>query len=424
MRSDSSSIWRWLIFANQLKTAIDEPQLHKLPVSIEFCIDSLSLSNSLDLRSFFSGRIGMQDIHGILGGGAAGGSGGPIFGDRRMRAAPQGQHHQQAIKCPRCDSSNTKFCYYNNYNLSQPRHFCKNCRRYWTNGGVLRNVPVGGGCRKAKRSKRKAASPAPPHRPPPSTAVNDRDNKSNSRSSSESTSANKAAKAQPAGGFADVTDGVGSGKVTMVTESGSEFSSSPNYKFSEQPPVNYTVQEPTKPDCSAINGNFKPLIDPGGIAPTNSSTAAIFSEIGGFASFMNGDQNQSLSGFGAGGDVAATPFRIHHQNQVNHHQEENQQMMRNLTAENWRMEKVDGGNHWGAGVLDQTVQMDLVPNIRSTGGGVLAGGDWHGISGGERGNIGNLFDLTSGNSGGHWSQSADQWHESDHDHDHHLYLPP
>ncbi|CAH2038645.1 unnamed protein product [Thlaspi arvense] len=53
-----------------------------------------------------------------------------------------------ALKCPRCDSINTKFCYYNNYNLSQPRHFCKACRRYWTRGGALRNVPVGGGCRK------------------------------------------------------------------------------------------------------------------------------------------------------------------------------------------------------------------------------------------------------------------------------------
>uniref|UniRef100_A0A5B6YKS4 Dof zinc finger protein n=1 Tax=Davidia involucrata TaxID=16924 RepID=A0A5B6YKS4_DAVIN len=55
---------------------------------------------------------------------------------------------QEHLKCPRCDSTNTKFCYYNNYNLSQPRHFCKNCRRYWTKGGALRNIPVGGGSRK------------------------------------------------------------------------------------------------------------------------------------------------------------------------------------------------------------------------------------------------------------------------------------
>ncbi|KAJ4845955.1 hypothetical protein Tsubulata_029201 [Turnera subulata] len=54
--------------------------------------------------------------------------------------------------CPRCGSSNTKFCYYNNYSLTQPRYFCKGCRRYWTKGGSLRNVPVGGGCRKSRRS--------------------------------------------------------------------------------------------------------------------------------------------------------------------------------------------------------------------------------------------------------------------------------
>lgn len=66
-------------------------------------------------------------------------------------------HHQQQPppppRCPRCDSSNTKFCYYNNYSLSQPRYFCKACRRYWTQGGTLRTVPVGGGCRKTKRPR-------------------------------------------------------------------------------------------------------------------------------------------------------------------------------------------------------------------------------------------------------------------------------
>ncbi|XP_022744147.1 dof zinc finger protein DOF2.4-like [Durio zibethinus] len=60
---------------------------------------------------------------------------------------------EAALKCPRCESTNTKFCYFNNYSLTQPRHFCKTCRRYWTRGGALRNVPVGGGCRRNKRSK-------------------------------------------------------------------------------------------------------------------------------------------------------------------------------------------------------------------------------------------------------------------------------
>ncbi|GER33408.1 Dof zinc finger protein [Striga asiatica] len=65
---------------------------------------------------------------------------------------------EQAINCPRCSSTNTKFCYYNNYSLSQPRYFCKTCRRYWTQGGSLRNVPVGGGSRKNKRSYNSSSS--------------------------------------------------------------------------------------------------------------------------------------------------------------------------------------------------------------------------------------------------------------------------
>ncbi|KAL8114036.1 hypothetical protein AgCh_021070 [Apium graveolens] len=62
------------------------------------------------------------------------------------------QKDEAPKNCPRCHSTNTKFCYFNNYSLSQPRHFCKACRRYWTAGGSLRNVPVGGGSRKNKRS--------------------------------------------------------------------------------------------------------------------------------------------------------------------------------------------------------------------------------------------------------------------------------
>ncbi|KAH9303422.1 hypothetical protein KI387_015005, partial [Taxus chinensis] len=79
----------------------------------------------------------------------------PPMLERRMKPQPE-----QALKCPRCESTNTKFCYYNNYNQSQPRHFCKTCRRYWTKGGSLRNVPVGGGCRKNKRVKRTIDHPA------------------------------------------------------------------------------------------------------------------------------------------------------------------------------------------------------------------------------------------------------------------------
>ncbi|KAG2595112.1 hypothetical protein PVAP13_5KG052600 [Panicum virgatum] len=101
---------------------------------------------------------------------AAGGAGGGAGGGREPLGLP----------CPRCESVDTKFCYYNNYTQSQPRHFCRTCRRYWTRGGALRNVPVGGGTRKATpvtRRKRPASTPpAPPAGagvplpPPPLTA--------------------------------------------------------------------------------------------------------------------------------------------------------------------------------------------------------------------------------------------------------------
>lgn len=80
-------------------------------------------------------------------------------GNRKRSSAPRADQ-EQPVTCPRCDSSNTKFCYYNNYSLAQPRYFCKTCRRYWTKGGALRNVPVGGGCRKAKKIKSSSSSAA------------------------------------------------------------------------------------------------------------------------------------------------------------------------------------------------------------------------------------------------------------------------
>ncbi|XP_068657606.1 dof zinc finger protein DOF1.6-like [Aristolochia californica] len=78
-----------------------------------------------------------------------------------VRPAGEGRDGEKE-KCPRCNSMETKFCYYNNYSLSQPRYYCKTCRRYWTKGGTLRNVPVGGGCRKGKRSKKNPLSSSPP----------------------------------------------------------------------------------------------------------------------------------------------------------------------------------------------------------------------------------------------------------------------
>ncbi|KAK1423619.1 hypothetical protein QVD17_18925 [Tagetes erecta] len=73
--------------------------------------------------------------------------------DENPRKQSSQKPPEQTLRCPRCDSTNTKFCYYNNYNLTQPRYFCKTCRRYWTKGGALRNIPIGGGCRKNKKTK-------------------------------------------------------------------------------------------------------------------------------------------------------------------------------------------------------------------------------------------------------------------------------
>jgi hypothetical protein len=67
--------------------------------------------------------------------------------DRALNKKPD-----KILPCPRCNSMDTKFCYYNNYNVNQPRHFCKNCQRYWTAGGTMRNVPVGAGRRKSKNA--------------------------------------------------------------------------------------------------------------------------------------------------------------------------------------------------------------------------------------------------------------------------------
>ncbi|CAN6345016.1 unnamed protein product [Urochloa humidicola] len=105
----------------------------------------------------------------IMGGAlpeGAGGGGGQVGPAKPMSMAERARLAriplpEPGLKCPRCDSTNTKFCYFNNYSLSQPRHFCRACRRYWTRGGALRNVPVGGGYRRhAKRAKPKAASAA------------------------------------------------------------------------------------------------------------------------------------------------------------------------------------------------------------------------------------------------------------------------
>ncbi|CAD6259063.1 unnamed protein product [Miscanthus lutarioriparius] len=96
-------------------------------------------------------------------------------GDEAVRKGQQPR--QQQLECPRCRSTNTKFCYYNNYSTAQPRHFCRACRRYWTHGGTLRDVPVGGASRRASggggKRRRVSAEPssAASSSPPPMPAA-------------------------------------------------------------------------------------------------------------------------------------------------------------------------------------------------------------------------------------------------------------
>ncbi|KAK4363809.1 hypothetical protein RND71_019050 [Anisodus tanguticus] len=98
-----------------------------------------------------------------------------IITTRKIRPHPQQQKDQALKNCPRCNSTNTKFCYYNNYSLSQPRFFCKTCRRYWTDGGSLRNIPVGGVSKKSKKSSNimKNNSVSPKVQDPPNNGVQD-----------------------------------------------------------------------------------------------------------------------------------------------------------------------------------------------------------------------------------------------------------
>ncbi|GJM89055.1 hypothetical protein PR202_ga05651 [Eleusine coracana subsp. coracana] len=81
--------------------------------------------------------------------------------EARARAAAA----EARLPCPRCRSQDTKFCYFNNYNVKQPRHFCRACHRYWTAGGAIRNVPVGSGRRKnrAMVMPSSSSSSAPHH---------------------------------------------------------------------------------------------------------------------------------------------------------------------------------------------------------------------------------------------------------------------
>lgn len=46
-----------------------------------------------------------------------------LEGKARPKAPPRPTG--QLPCCPRCNSNDTKFCYYNNHNVKQPRYYCR-----------------------------------------------------------------------------------------------------------------------------------------------------------------------------------------------------------------------------------------------------------------------------------------------------------
>lgn len=294
----------------------------------------------------------MQDIHAI------GGGGGRFFGggDRRLR--PHNHPHHQALKCPRCDSLNTKFCYYNNYNLSQPRHFCKNCRRYWTKGGVLRNVPVGGGCRKTKRSKQKSSAGAA------SSGGAPRERSSNAQSSSSESSSLTAATTAPT--------------PTSVTTAVAEEGSAPS-KTTSTSAVVYKF-----PDTRFFNGN--PNFDHQPMVNHSTPDGQIFTtEIGGFASLMA--SSAEMMGFRMA-DIPTTSYgRVEQGDQA----------------------PVSGLGMGGTAAVEEFKMQEMTGGMSNDG--LAAALDWgSGGGGAEEGDQG-MFDLTAAVDPAYWSQP--QWTDND-----------
>ncbi|KAI4344003.1 hypothetical protein L6164_011281 [Bauhinia variegata] len=331
----------------------------------------------------------MQEIHSMGGTRFFGGGGG---GDRRLRQ----QHHQnhQALKCPRCDSLNTKFCYYNNYNLSQPRHFCKSCRRYWTKGGVLRNVPVGGGCRKSKRSKPKnssasetssAPAPVPPSQP------SEQERKSNSHSSSESSSLTAA----------------------NTTAAATEALSAPSSNSASK---NNNLPENIRESKFLINHNSNPNLEQSGLPDQGGDCSGIFSDIGSFTSLIASTTTNDTLDFGFGNTADASPFRFTTQggnDQLsalqNTHQWQHNKVMSTSDHLEFKLSEISDGS-----LLDQTVPIELSALQSKPNNGGFGSLDWHG--GADQG----LFDLPNTIDQAYWSQT--NWTDQDNLNSS-LYLP-
>ncbi|KAK9080382.1 hypothetical protein SSX86_000140 [Deinandra increscens subsp. villosa] len=334
----------------------------------------------------------MQDIHSVRSGGGGrlfGGSG----GDRRLR-----QHHHhlghgpQALKCPRCDSSNTKFCYYNNYNLSQPRHFCKSCRRYWTKGGVLRNVPVGGGCRKTKRSK-------------PKSSGKNRSSNAGERKPSNSQNSSSDSSSLTASTTAANTTATRTTAATAATVTAAEVLSGINSTNSAPTLLNF--QETSTgffniPHSSTPNPSFDPpLLD------HSSAGNSIFPEIGTFTGLITSSTSQLPLRFNISDDIS--PFRLH--DMVENSNANHQQWMHTVT-DHTTGDGLKVPETGPLGFIDaHTNTTDFSGLPEKTAGVGLGTEDWN------NGTDEALFDLTGTVDPSYWSQT--QWDDDDHDNHNH-----
>nr|GMD19617.1 dof zinc finger protein DOF4.5-like [Ipomoea batatas] len=100
----------------------------------------------------------------------------PLPSVRRLRMMEYPASHPPPRQCPRCHSDDTKFCYFNNYNMNQPRYYCRACKRHWTHGGIQRNIPIGGKSNKGRKStnryENKRVQPSLPQLQPPCPQAN------------------------------------------------------------------------------------------------------------------------------------------------------------------------------------------------------------------------------------------------------------
>ncbi|KAE9601897.1 hypothetical protein Lal_00040798 [Lupinus albus] len=288
-------------------------------------------------------------------------------GDRRLR--PHHHHHHQALNCPRCDSLNTKFCYYNNYNLSQPRHFCKNCRRYWTKGGVLRNIPIGGGCRKSKRSNNhhhnnnssETETTAPP------------EHNSNSHSSSESSSP------------------------TATTEAVSA-------------PNTFNSDSNNKNESKLLTPSSNPTLETGAVElQQGTGDSTIFSDIGSsFTCLITSNNDMLQFGFDSTTIPDASSFQWQHQKGFT--------MNMTLTSDDVELKFPDNLNGCDASLLDHgTVPVDLPGLQNKTGHEGFGSLDLH--DDGDQG----LFDLSNTVDQTYWTPHTTHW--SDHDNSTLFHLP-